>query len=132
VFVTKLWLKALRGILWCCERIDSLEGGLKEIARSKDTRLVSNGEAGGTVMTNQGGNEKRDDVMPMSVKWDLGAAGHVNDILWQCDALRAGRLYQRSLFATQQEAEEFAAKMRESEPDQMFNIEGIKAASVWN
>jgi hypothetical protein len=57
---------------------------------------------------------------------------HANGILWQCDALRAGRLYQRSLFGTQEEAEAFAEKMREHEPDQMFNVEAIKASAVWN
>ena len=130
--VTRLWLKALRGVLWSCERIDLLEGGLKEIVNPKVTRLVSNEVAGGVAMTNQGGSEKRDEVMPMGVKWDLGAAGHAKDVLWRCDALRAGKLYQRSLFATQAEAEEFAAKMSENEPDHMFNIESIKAMSVWN
>jgi len=132
LLTTRLWLKALRGILWSCERIDWLEVGLKELVNPQDTRLVSNGVAGGAVMTNQGGSEKRDDVMPMSVKWDLGIGGQHGDILWRCDALRAGKLYNRSLFATQEEAEDFAEKMREAEPDQMFSVEGIKAMSVWN
>jgi hypothetical protein len=56
----------------------------------------------------------------------------VRETLWQCDALRAGRLYQRSLFGTLEEAEAFVEKMRESEPDQMFNVEAIKASTVWN
>ncbi len=75
----------------------------------------------------------RDKVWPGAVQWSLGAArGHVGETLWRCDALRAGRLYQRSLFGTREEAEGFAERMRSSEPDQMFNVEAIKASAVWN
>jgi hypothetical protein len=87
-------------------------------------------------MTNDGAGEKnvgRDQIWPTAVRWDLGgASGHVSDILWQCDALRAGKLYHRSLFGTRAEAEEFADRMREVEPDQMFSVEAIKASAVWN
>lgn len=61
----------------------------------------------------------------------LGQMGH-SEILWRCNALRAGKLYNRTLFGTQAEAEEFAQKMMRAEPDQMFNVEAIKASSVWN
>jgi hypothetical protein len=78
-------------------------------------------------------NERRDQVWPQSVSWDLGlGSGHRSEILWRCDALRAGKLYQRSLFGSQAEAEEFAAKMRQAEPDQMFSVESIMASTVWN
>jgi hypothetical protein len=84
-------------------------------------------------MTNDGAGEGRDKVWTDVVRWDLGpVSGHTSEMLWQCDALRAGRLYQRSLFGTRAEAEEFAVKMREMEPDQMFNVEAIKASAVWN
>ncbi len=75
----------------------------------------------------------RDQVWPGAVQWSLGAAsGHVGETLWRCDALRAGRLYSRSLFGTREEAEGFAERMRSHEPDQMFNVEAIKASAVWN
>jgi hypothetical protein len=78
-------------------------------------------------MTNQ------DQAWPGVVRWDLGGAStHAGEILWRCDALRAGRLYQRSLFGTREEAESFVEKMREMEPDQMFSVEAIKASAVWN
>lgn len=85
-------------------------------------------------------NERRDDngtgqdrVLDGVVRWDLGmGSSHANEILWRCDATRAGRLYDRTLFGTREEAEEFAAKMRMNEPDQMFNVEAIKASTVWN
>ena len=76
---------------------------------------------------------RQDQAWPGAVRWDLGdASAHAQEILWQCDALRAGRLYQRSVFGTREEAEAFAMKMREAEPDQMFNVEAIKARTVWN
>ena len=75
----------------------------------------------------------RDQAWPGAVRWDLGLNGQqIGEILWRCEALRAGRLYNSSLFGTREEAEQFAAKMRESEPDQMFNVEAIKASAVWN
>ena len=75
----------------------------------------------------------RDEAWLGVMQWNLGpASAHVNETLWQCDALRAGRLYQRSLFATRAEADDFVMRMRESEPDQMFSVEAIKASAVWN
>jgi hypothetical protein len=81
-----------------------------------------------------GDNEGRQDqAWPGVVRWEFGAAsGHVSETLWRCDALRAGRLHQRSLFGTRAEAEAFAVRMRESEVDLMFNVEAIKASAVWN
>jgi hypothetical protein len=85
-------------------------------------------------MTNQGANDnRRDEVWPGMVNWDLGLGGnHVSTTLWRCDAIRAGRLYNRSMFGTREEAEQFAQRMREVEPDQVFNIESIRASQVWN
>jgi hypothetical protein len=85
-------------------------------------------------MTSDGrGSSGQDQAWPGAVRWDFGDVSvHVHDVLWQCDALRAGRLYQRSLFATRDEAEAFAQKIRESEPDQMLSVEAIKASAVWN
>ena len=42
---------------------------------------------------------RQDQAWPGAVRWELGDASvHAQEILWQCDALRAGRLYQRSVF----------------------------------
>jgi hypothetical protein len=59
-----------------------------------------------------------------------------------CGALGAGRgerACERDAMAvrcaaggTRAEAEEFAVRMRESEMDLMFNVEAIKASTVWN
>ncbi len=56
----------------------------------------------------------------------------MNETMWKCDQLRAGKLYNRMMFDTQVEAEQFMQKMRQMEPDQMFSIEAIAASQVWN
>ncbi len=56
----------------------------------------------------------------------------MTETLWKCDQLRAGQLYNRMMFGTRAEAERFAQKMRQMEPDQTFAIEAIDASRVWN
>ena len=48
----------------------------------------------------------------------------MTETMWKCDQLRAGQLYNRMMFDTQAEAEQFVHKMRQVEPDQMFSIRG--------
>jgi hypothetical protein len=75
----------------------------------------------------------RDEAWPGVVPWDLGAAhGYVGNMVWRCDALRAGKLYSRSLFGSQEEARQFVARMQEKEPDQMFRVESVQASTMWN
>lgn len=84
-------------------------------------------------MPNQQGRDHRDQPRPEAVQWNLGfGREQMNEVLWRCDALRAGRLYSRTMFATRDEAEAFAQKLQQSEPDQMFSVEAIKASTVWN
>jgi hypothetical protein len=56
----------------------------------------------------------------------------MTETLWKCDQIRAGQLYNRMMFDTQAEAQQFAQKMRQAEPDQTFAIEAIQASQVWN
>ena len=56
----------------------------------------------------------------------------MSETMWKCDQLRAGQLYNRMIFDTQAEAEQFVQKMRQMEPDQMFSIEAVAASQVWN
>ena len=56
----------------------------------------------------------------------------MTETVWKCDQLRAGQLYNRMMFDTQAEAQRFAQKMQQMEPDQTFNIEAIEASQVWN
>lgn len=56
----------------------------------------------------------------------------MNDTMWRCDQLRAGQLYNRMMFDTREEAEQFMNRMRKMEPDQTISIEAIDARQVWN
>jgi hypothetical protein len=56
----------------------------------------------------------------------------MTETMWRCDQVRAGRLYNRMMFDTREEAEQFAHRMQQMEPDQMFSIEAIEARQVWN
>jgi len=64
----------------------------------------------------------------------IGTSGGLtmNETMWRCDQLRAGQLYNRMMFNTREEAEEFMLKMRQAEPDQTISIEAIEARQVWN
>jgi hypothetical protein len=56
----------------------------------------------------------------------------MTETMWRCDQVRAGQLYNRMMFDTREEAERFARKMQQMEPDQVFAIEAIEAKQVWN
>ena len=56
----------------------------------------------------------------------------MTETMWRCDQVRAGQLYNRMMFDTKEEAERFARKMQQMEPDQMVLIEAIEARQVWN
>ena len=56
----------------------------------------------------------------------------MTETMWRCDQVRAGRLYNRMMFDTREEAENFVQRMQQMEPDQMFSIEAIEARQVWN
>lgn len=56
----------------------------------------------------------------------------MTETMWRCDQVRAGRLYNRMMFDTKAEAEEFMQRMQQMEPDQMFSIEAVEAKQIWN
>jgi hypothetical protein len=56
----------------------------------------------------------------------------MTETMWRCDQVRAGQLYNRVVFDTREEAEEFMTRMRQMEPDQAISVEAIDARKVWN
>ena len=56
----------------------------------------------------------------------------MTETMWRCDQVRAGQLYNRMMFDTKAEAEQFMQRMQQMEPDQTFSIEAIEAKQVWN
>jgi hypothetical protein len=61
-----------------------------------------------------------------------GQTTMTTETMWRCDQVRAGRLYNRMMFDTREEAEQFMNRMRQMEPDQTISIEAIDARQVWN
>jgi hypothetical protein len=56
----------------------------------------------------------------------------MTETIWRCDQLRAGQLYNRMIFDTKAEAEQFMQRMQQMEPDHMISIEAIDASQIWN
>lgn len=52
--------------------------------------------------------------------------------IWQCEQLRAGQVYNRMLFPTRSEAENFMRQMERAQPDIFWRIEAVPAAAIWN
>ena len=84
-------------------------------------------------MTNKRFKQGTDQAWPQAMQWQLGfGVEGMAEMLWRCDAIRGGRVYTSGLFATEQEAQQFADQLKRAEPDQTFNVEAIKASAVWN
>jgi hypothetical protein len=67
-----------------------------------------------------------------SIGFTGGHTTMMTETMWRCDQVRAGRLYNRMMFDTREEAEQFMNRMRKMEPDQTISIEAIDARQVWN
>ena len=52
--------------------------------------------------------------------------------LWKCEQLRAGQITNRLMFESQEQAQEFVAKMERVEPDIFWRIEPVDVRMVWN
>jgi hypothetical protein len=52
--------------------------------------------------------------------------------VWKCEQVRAGQVYERLTFDTQEQAIRFAREMQRVQPDMLFNIEPMDASLVWN
>jgi hypothetical protein len=56
----------------------------------------------------------------------------MTETMWKCEQLRAGTVYNRVMFNTRAEAEQFAEQMGKVEPDLFWKIEAVPAKAVWN
>lgn len=119
------------------KRNESEAMGLNAVSRNgQNTRAERQKPEGVATMANfneQRQNERKDQAWPGQIDYRLGfGREHASDTMWRCNVLCAGKLYSSSLFPSRQEAEEFARKLGDAEPDKMFDVEAIKAHTVWN
>ena len=58
----------------------------------------------------------------------------MSEIVWKCEQAWAGQMYNRMIFNTREEAEDFVSRMQQMEPDHifLFSIEAVTAKQVWN
>jgi len=56
----------------------------------------------------------------------------MTNTVWKCEQLRAGKVYNKVMFATREEAEQFKTQMSKVEPDLFWRIEPVEARMVWN
>lgn len=74
-----------------------------------------------------------DQAWPEAISFQLGLGpSQAADVLWRCQGSRGGRVYTSGLFGSMEEAQHFAQQLQKAEPDQSFNVEAIKASTVWN
>ena len=74
-----------------------------------------------------------DQAWPQAISFNVGTgSAGAAEMLWRCEGSRGGRVYTSGLFATLEEAQQFAVRLQKAEPDQTFNVEKIKASAVWN
>ena len=74
-----------------------------------------------------------DQAWPNAISFNIGTgSAGMAEVLWRCDAMRGGRVYTSGLFGTEGEAQQFARKLKEVEPDGTFSVERIMASQVWN
>ena len=52
--------------------------------------------------------------------------------VWKCEQLRAGRVMNRVVFDTKEQARKFVADMQQVEPDLFWRVEPVDAYGVWN
>lgn len=56
----------------------------------------------------------------------------MTNTIWQCEQFRAGKVYEKHVFDTRAEAEEFVAKMAKVAPDIFCRVQPIEVEKVWN
>lgn len=52
--------------------------------------------------------------------------------VWKCEQLCAGRVTNRVVFDTKEQASQFVAQMQRVEPDLFWRMEPVDAYGVWN
>lgn len=56
----------------------------------------------------------------------------INNTIWECEQLRAGRVYSKVLFPSKDEAENFMRHMQQRQPDIFWRLRAVAANAIWN
>ncbi|WP_263411509.1 hypothetical protein [Terriglobus tenax] len=56
----------------------------------------------------------------------------MNTMIWKCEQFVGGKVQERNMFETEDQAREFARKLTNVAPDVIFRIEPMPLEHVWN
>ncbi|MEZ2348339.1 hypothetical protein [Terriglobus sp. RCC_193] len=56
----------------------------------------------------------------------------MNSVIWKCEQYVAGKLHEKTIFESEQQAREFARKLYDVRPDTILRIEPMPIQHVWN
>jgi hypothetical protein len=56
----------------------------------------------------------------------------MNTVVWKCEQFIAGKLQEKNIFETEEQAREFARKLNGVAPDVVLRIEPMPIQHVWN
>ena len=56
----------------------------------------------------------------------------MNTILWKCEQYIAGKLHEKTIFESEEQAKDFARKLYGVRPDTILRIEPMPIQHVWN
>jgi hypothetical protein len=56
----------------------------------------------------------------------------MNTVIWKCEQYVAGKLHEKTIFESEQQAREFARKLYDVRPDTILRIEPLPIQHVWN
>lgn len=56
----------------------------------------------------------------------------MNSTLWKCEQYVAGKLHEKLIFESEEQAKEFARKLYNVRPDTILRIEPMPIQHVWN
>ena len=56
----------------------------------------------------------------------------MNTVIWKCEQYVAGKLHEKTIFESEQQAKEFARKLYDASPDTILRIEPLPIQHVWN
>lgn len=56
----------------------------------------------------------------------------INTTIWKCEQYVAGKLHEKTIFESEEQARDFAKKLYGARPDTILRIEPMPIQHVWN
>ncbi len=56
----------------------------------------------------------------------------MNTVIWKCEQYIGGKLHEKTIFESEQQARDFARKLYDVRPDTILRIEPMPIQHIWN